>query len=83
VALSDLFDRAHPDASVMIGGTMLAGIMLLPIVLAVGYYVAVVTSRFGLDPDNHSVPIITSVMDLAGVAALLLAMSVLGVAIHG
>jgi mgtE-like transporter len=83
VALSDLFDRARPAAGVMIGGTMLAGVVLLPIVLAVGYYVAVVTSRFGLDPDNHSVPIITSVMDLAGVAALLLAMSVLGVAVHG
>ena len=83
VALSDLFDRAHPDASVMIGGTMLAGIMLLPIVLAVGYYVAVVTSRFGLDPDNHSVPIITSVMDLAGVACVLSAMSLLGATVHG
>jgi mgtE-like transporter len=83
VGLSDLFDRARPDAGVMIGGTMLAGVVLLPIVLAVGYYVAVVTSRFGLDPDNHSVPIITSVMDLAGVAALLLAMSLLGVAVHG
>jgi mgtE-like transporter len=83
VALADLFDRARPAAGVMIGGTMLAGVVLLPIVLAVGYYVAVVTSRFGLDPDNHSVPIITSVMDLAGVAALLLAMSLLGVAVHG
>jgi len=83
VGLADLFDRARPAAGVMIGGTMLAGVVLLPIVLAVGYYVAVVTSRFGLDPDNHSVPIITSVMDLAGVAALLLAMSVLGVAVHG
>jgi mgtE-like transporter len=83
VALSDLFDRARPAAGVMIGGTILAGVVLLPIVLAVGYYVAVVTSRFGLDPDNHSVPIITSVMDLPGVAALLLAMSVLGVAVHG
>jgi mgtE-like transporter len=83
VALADLFNRARPAAGVMIGGTMLAGVVLLPIVLAVGYYVAVVTSRFGLDPDNHSVPIITSVMDLAGVAALLLAMSLLGVAVHG
>jgi mgtE-like transporter len=83
VGLSDLFNQARPSAGVMIGGTMLAGVVLLPIVLAVGYYVAVVTSRFGLDPDNHSVPIITSVMDLAGVAALLLAMSLLGVAVHG
>jgi mgtE-like transporter len=55
----------------------------MPLILAVGYYVAVLTSRVGLDPDNHSVPIITSVMDLAGVVAILLAMSLSGAAIHG
>jgi cation transporter-like permease len=49
----------------------------------VGYYLAIVTSRFGLDPDNQSVPIITSVMDLVGVAAVLIAMATLGVAING
>ena len=48
-----------------------------------GYYLAVVTSRFGLDPDNHGVPIITSVMDLAGVACVLFVMSLLGVTVHG
>ena len=39
--------------------------------------------RFGLDPDNQSVPIITSVMDLFGVACVLLAMSLSGVALNG
>ena len=55
----------------------------MPLILVVGYYLAVLTSRFGLDPDNHGVPIITSVMDLAGVVALLLAMSLSGVALNG
>ena len=36
-------------------------------------------ARFGLDPDNFGVPTITSVMDLAGVASLLFAMSLSGV----
>ena len=62
---------------------MLAGLLVLPVTLVVGYYIAVLTSRFGLDPDNHGVPIITSVMDLTGVAAVLVAMSLSGVAIHG
>ena len=44
-----------------------------------GYYLAVGTYRFGLDPDNQSVPIITSVMDLAGVAVVLLVMTSSGV----
>ena len=48
----------------------------------VSYYVAVGTTRFGLDPDNHAVPLITSVMDLAGVLTFLFVLSVLGVAPH-
>ena len=47
--------------------------------IAVGYYLAVVTYRFGLDPDNQGVPIITSVMDLVGVACILLVMTSSGV----
>ena len=37
----------------MIGGTLLAGLIAIAVDLIVAYYVAVVTSRFGLDPDNH------------------------------
>jgi mgtE-like transporter len=84
--LTGLSDRAgvlHPDAGTIVAGTVLAGLIVLPILLVAGYYVAVVTSRFGLDPDNHGVPIITSLMDLVGVAAVLFAMGVSGVTIHG
>ena len=50
-----------------------------PITIVAGYYLAIVTYRFGLDPDNQGVPIITSVMDLAGVAVVLLVMTSSGV----
>ena len=83
LGLAGAFDKAHPAGSIMIGGTVLAGLLALPITIVIGYYLAIVTWRFGLDPDNHGVPIITSVMDLAGVACILIAMGVLGVAIHG
>jgi mgtE-like transporter len=66
-----------------VGGTMLAGLLVMPLILVIGYYIAVLTSRFGLDPDNHAVPIITSVMDLTGVVAIFVAMSLSGVPIHG
>jgi mgtE-like transporter len=78
-ALSVLTGVAHPAAASMIGGTVLAGLLVLPVTLICGYYVAVLTSRFGLDPDNHGVPIITSVMDLAGVASILFVMRTSGV----
>ncbi len=81
--LSVLTGLAHPSPAVMIGGTLLAGVLTLPLTLIVGYYVAILTARFGMDPDNVGVPIITSVMDLAGVACVLSAMSLLGATVHG
>lgn len=83
VALSNLTGLGHPGASTLIAGTLVAGLIALPITIAVAYYLAILTSRFGLDPDNQGVPIITSLMDLVGVACVLFAMSLLGVALHG
>ena len=77
--LSRLTDGPDPGAAALIGATMLAGTIVLPITLVVGYYLAVLTSRFGIDPDNQGVPFITSLLDLAGVAAILLVMRTSGV----
>jgi len=81
--LSGLIGFARPGAGQMVGSTILAGLLVLPVALVLGYYLAVGTSRFGLDPDNHSVPLITGVMDLTAVAAFVFALSVSGVAGHG
>ena len=72
-----------PDPLPLIGGTLLAGVLITPVTIVAGYYLAVVTYRFGLDPDNQGVPIITSVMDLAGVAVVLLVMTSSGVLPNG
>ena len=77
--LASLTGVARPPAGLMVSGTVLAGLLVLPVTLVVGYYVAVLTTRFGLDPDNHGVPTITATLDLTGVAAVLFVMSVLGV----
>jgi mgtE-like transporter len=52
------------------------------VAIPVAYYIAVITTRFGLDPDNHSVPIITSAMDLVGVVSFLAVLAVFGVTGH-
>ena len=78
-ALSRLTDGPDPGAAALIGATMLAGAIVLPITLVVGYYLAVLTSRFGVDPDNQGIPFVTSLLDLAGVAAILLVMRTSGV----
>ena len=72
-----------PSLPALVGGTVLSGLIVTPITLVAGYYLAVGTFRFGLDPDDQSVPIITSVMDLAGVAVVLFVMTSLGVLPNG
>jgi mgtE-like transporter len=72
-----------PNLGALVGATLLAGIILTPATIVLGYYLAVVAYRFGLDPDNQGVPIITGAMDLAGVAVVLLVMTSSGVLPHG
>ncbi len=83
VALSSATGHLPPDPARVIWGTLLAGVIVTPITIVSSYYLAVVTYRFGLDPDNQTVPAITSVMDLAGVGCVLFVMTVLGVIGHG
>jgi mgtE-like transporter len=78
-ALSTLIEGPDPSPVLLIGATLLAGAIVLPITLVVGYAIAVLTARFGIDPDNQGVPFITSLLDLAGVAAILLVMRTSGV----
>jgi mgtE-like transporter len=77
--LSALTAGPDPGVLTLVSSTLLAGALVLPITLLVGYYVAVLTSRFGIDPDNQGVPFITSLLDLAGVAAILFVMRTSGV----
>jgi mgtE-like transporter len=66
-----------------VGAVLATGLASLPVALVCAYYVAIGTARFGLDPDNHGVPIITSVMDLTGVLAYLALLTLIGVTPHG
>jgi mgtE-like transporter len=83
VAYTAVSGTSSPGLGALLGGTLLAGMLSIVVAIPCAYYIAILTTRFGLDPDNHSVPIITSVMDLSGVLALLFVLSVFGVATHG
>lgn len=83
VALTALTGTATSEPGRVIAATLAAGLIVTPITIVVSYYLAVVTYRFGLDPDNQTVPAITSIMDLAGVACVLFVMTVSGVIGHG
>jgi mgtE-like transporter len=72
-----------PAAGTLIGATVLSGLIVTPVTIVIGYYLAVIASRFGLDPDNQGIPTIASVMDLAGVVVVIFVMTSVGVLGHG
>ena len=45
---------------------MVAGLILTTLLNLLSYYVAILATKFGLDPDDHCIPITSSVMDLFG-----------------
>jgi mgtE-like transporter len=62
-----------------VGVTLLAGLFATPILAVVAYTAATASFRFGFDPDNHGIPIVTATMDLAGVLCLVAAIALLQV----
>ena len=71
--------KASPGLFKMVGIALVAGAMSTVGAAILAYATAVATFRFGLDPDNHGIPMITSSMDLAGVLAVVGTVVLLGV----
>lgn len=59
--------------------TLVAGAFALPILALTAYSAAAASFRFGFDPDNHGIPVVTATMDLSGVLCLVAAISILQV----
>lgn len=51
--------------------TLLAGLITVTFLNIVAYYVAVATYRLNLDPDDHSIPLTSSAVDMIGSFALI------------
>jgi len=60
-----------------IGVVLLAGAFAVPILALTAYAAAATSFRFGFDPDNHGIPIVTATMDLSGALCLLAAITLL------
>jgi mgtE-like transporter len=75
--------QASPGLATMLSISMIAGFLATIASSLVAYYSAVATFRFGFDPDNHGIPIGSSVMDLVGTLCLVTVILFLGVTAHG
>jgi len=75
--------QGTPGFWTMIQISLIAGFLATCASCAVAYYSAVATFRFGWDPDNHTIPISSAVMDLVGTLCLVLVILAVGVQAHG
>jgi mgtE-like transporter len=79
LGLAEVIDAAYPGVLRFVGVVMFGGVLATLIAAVIGYYAATTTYRFGFDPDNHTIPLVTSGMDLLGVICLVIALVVFGI----
>ncbi|MDN7024436.1 magnesium transporter MgtE [Methanoculleus sp. FWC-SCC1] len=60
-----------PGLGVLVAISALAGVAIMTLVNGVAYVTATLSFRYGLDPDNFGIPVITSLIDLIGATALI------------
>ena len=64
----------------MIALSLIAGMISTTILCVLAYYLSILTFRLSLDPDYHSIPMITSMIDVFGVVAFVATILLLGLA---
>jgi mgtE-like transporter len=77
--VAEALGKSSPGVWSMIAISLLAGYMATVGAAIIAYASAVATFRFGLDPDNHAIPIVTSTIDLIGTLCLVATIAMLGV----
>jgi mgtE-like transporter len=75
-----LAGRSTPGLGLLIAVAATGGLLATAFVAVVAYYGTFVAVRFGLDPDNHGVPMVTASLDVVGAATLIGALVLWGVA---
>lgn len=78
--VSSLLTGGSTLGALRIAGIFFGAGMLLTIIIAFTSIVAAFTSfTRGIDPDNVVIPVVTTVVDVAGVVSLLIMVSIIGV----
>ncbi len=74
---STLLDITTPNIFEMVSISLLGGILCTTFLNLASYYIAILSFRIGMDPDNDTIPLITSLTDVVGVLCLLFAMFII------
>lgn len=65
-AVSHIADRSSPGFLTLLAVVLTAGLVVTTLVAAIAYYATLLVVRFGLDPDNHGIPIVSASLDVVG-----------------
>ncbi|MCK4735680.1 MAG: magnesium transporter, partial [Methanophagales archaeon] len=74
---STLLDITTPSIFEMVSISLLGGILCTTFLNLASYYIAIISFRFGMYPDNDTIPLITSLTDVVGVLCLLFAIYII------
>jgi len=72
-----LLGISTPNLVKMLSISLLGGILCTTFLNLASYYIAILSFRFGMDPDNDTIPLITSLTDVVGVLCLLFVMHII------
>ena len=75
-----LTNQASPGLIDLVAVALIGGLLATICVVIIAYYSTIIAVRFGLDPDTHGIPMVTSSLDFVGAFALILAIVAVGVA---
>ncbi len=76
--VAGLIGVSSPGLGNMVLLSLTAGVLTVTILNIISYYVAMMTFRFSLDPDTHSIPLTSSSIDFFGAAFLMSVIVLLG-----
>jgi mgtE-like transporter len=66
-----VLDVSSPGLLAMVTIATAAGLGVITMVNGIAYLTATLSFRYGFDPDNFGIPVITSAIDLLGAVALI------------
>lgn len=72
--------RTSPGLALLVAVALSGGLAATAVVAGIAYYGTLLFVRFGLDPDNHGIPLVSASLDVVGALTLVGALVVWGVA---
>jgi mgtE-like transporter len=72
--------KTSPGLLRLVGAAVTGGLLATTFVCIVAYYGTLLVVRFGLDPDNHGIPLVSASLDVVGSATLIIALLIWGIA---